>query len=68
MAKGVAYRLNMVEPSSSVVFEGRFALDDLIGAGGMGEVYRGRDLYLHQPVAIKLLKGDGTAPARALCA
>src|SRR4051812_24555572 len=42
-----------------VVFEDRFVLQERVGAGGMGEVYRGLDRQLQQPVAIKLLKAEG---------
>jgi predicted Ser/Thr protein kinase len=34
---------------------GDFQLEDKIGQGGMGEVYRGRQVSLDRPVAIKLL-------------
>lgn len=34
---------------------GKYRLDARIGAGGMGEVYRGEHLSLHMPVAIKVL-------------
>lgn len=34
---------------------GRYTLDDLIGRGGMGDVYRGTDTRTNTPVAIKLL-------------
>jgi serine/threonine protein kinase len=34
---------------------GPYEIQSLLGAGGMGEVYRARDLRLHRDVAIKLL-------------
>ena len=46
---------------------GAYELVALIGAGGMGEVYRARDTRLNRPVAIKLLSdeiADATARRR----
>src|SRR5688572_21673224 len=44
---------------------GRFEILTLIGVGGMGEVYRARDLQLDRIVAIKLLSTDVVdAPGR----
>lgn len=40
---------------------GKYRLDERIGAGGMGEVYRGEHLALHMPVAIKVLHGHRAA-------
>lgn len=37
------------------VLNGRYQLESIIGQGGMATVYRGRDLRLGRPVAIKLL-------------
>lgn len=36
----------------------RFELGELLGQGGMGAVYRGKDVRSGQPVAIKLLKPE----------
>jgi eukaryotic-like serine/threonine-protein kinase len=51
----------MPEPSTETragdVLE-HYRLLDRIGAGGMGVVYKGEDLRLGRPVAIKLLPGD----------
>lgn len=37
---------------------GRYELDQLIGRGGMAEVYRARDLRLDRMVAVKMLRHD----------
>ena len=42
---------------------GRYVLDSLIGAGGMGEVYRAQDPQLHRDVAIKMLTGETAGDA-----
>ncbi|RRR75100.1 MAG: serine/threonine protein kinase, partial [Candidatus Viridilinea halotolerans] len=45
------------------VIADRFVLGDLIGQGGMGYVYRGRDRQTGLEVAIKLLREElGTSP------
>ena len=42
----------------SVVPAGRYRLDERIAAGSVGEVWRGVDLALNRPVAVKLLRAE----------
>lgn len=41
-------------PFTGVTLGGRYRLDGLIGRGGMASVYRGEDLSLGRPVAVKV--------------
>ena len=43
------------DPLVGAVIDGRYAIDSLLGEGGLGRVYRARHLKLDRPVAIKVL-------------
>jgi serine/threonine-protein kinase len=45
------------EPASRVL-QNRYRLDTILGRGGMGAVYRGVDLLMERPVAVKLIAPD----------
>jgi serine/threonine protein kinase/dipeptidyl aminopeptidase/acylaminoacyl peptidase len=45
---------------------GRYEVQSLIGAGGMGEVYRALDTELHRPVALKFLRPEVAADEKRM--
>ena len=49
----------MVEPGRRCLGD-RYELQRLIASGGMGQVWRGVDIALHRPVAIKVLRSEYT--------
>ena len=48
-----------------VTVEGKYRIDALIGRGGMGAVYRARDMRLDRDVAVKVVRGDLVSSAGA---
>ena len=43
------------DPLAGLVLDGRYRIDTLIATGGMSAVYRGLDLRLDRPVALKIM-------------
>src|SRR6201990_1260611 len=56
------------DPLVGAVLDGRYRVDTLIATGGMSGVYRGMDLRLDRPVALKVMDsryaGDNQSPPR----
>jgi serine/threonine-protein kinase len=48
------------------LLDGRYLIERLLGSGGMATVWRGRDLRLDRPVAIKEVSGEGLRQPMAL--
>jgi len=46
------------DPMHGTTLDGRFLIVDTIGSGGMGTVYRGRQLSMDRDVAIKVVRRD----------
>ena len=58
--------LDGADPWPGQTIDDRFAIEALLGAGGMGRVYRARHLRLDVPVAVKLLNADFAADRRTV--
>ncbi|MDP1570653.1 MAG: protein kinase [Vicinamibacterales bacterium] len=54
-------------PSLPPIVDGKYRVDALVGRGGMGSVFRARDVRLDRDVAIKIVRADllGSSEARA---
>ena len=62
-AVAVSEQMLRLQSGSAV---GRYRIDALIGAGGMGQVYRARDPQIERDVAIKVLPADFAADVERL--
>ncbi len=49
------------ELATGAIFAGRYIVEALLGAGGMGAVYRVDDIALGEPIALKVLLDDANA-------
>lgn len=58
--------LAFIDTLVGFLLDGRYRLDSLIGAGGMGEVYQATHIHLDTEVAIKLLKPEFGSDQTAL--
>jgi serine/threonine-protein kinase len=56
----------MGDAAAAQVLDDRYQLERVLGSGGMGTVWRGQDLRLQRPVAIKVLSGGGLSLPKAM--
>ncbi|MCB9553879.1 MAG: protein kinase [Myxococcales bacterium] len=56
--------LDVIDPLLGAVLDGRYRIVERIGAGGMGTVYRARQLTVERDVAVKFLRADAYGDPR----
>ncbi len=50
--------ISFFDPMIDMVIDGKYRIEELIGQGGMGSVYRGTQVAVNRPVAVKVLRND----------
>jgi serine/threonine protein kinase len=61
---GAALQAAVLDPLVGHTFADRYVVEDLLGEGGMGRVYRARHLRMSRRFAIKVLFGDQSASTK----